>query len=128
MGSLQIVYYILGLAIITGIVVAGYEYFKEFTQENNRSELISYIQALQRTAKEYQKTPKKLNGGEGSFLGWEPTMKLKFEDVGKIRYKTFENGINFLGTGRIDGLDGENSVQILVKYRNPNNSIVKIIN
>ncbi|MBI9072666.1 MAG: hypothetical protein JEY94_13770 [Melioribacteraceae bacterium] len=128
MGSQQLVIYTIVIIMVVIFITQGYSYYLSYEQNSNRDQLLSQINILINSAKEFQKKHSDLGGGSGVYESWQPNSKLQLAEIGTIRYKIYSNRINFLGVGVIKGQNTDEKVIVHVKLRDDKKTFVNILN
>ncbi|MEX1138190.1 MAG: hypothetical protein WEB33_00320 [Bacteroidota bacterium] len=106
--------FIVGLAILTGINLVS-----SFNQSNERDMILVQMGVIVGEAKRHYSSPRSIGGGEGSFVGFEPSARLTNTDRMRI-YLTIDNDwILFQGFGSVEGWDSANPVQLVAQWEQP---------
>ena len=103
--------FVVGLGIVTGIRLVA-----SFNQSNERDMLLHQMNIVVGEAKAYAKRPKSIGGGEGSFIGFEPSARLTVTDRLRVNMTIGTDWILFQGFGSVEGFDGTNPVQLVAQY------------
>jgi len=116
MGQQQLLLIVLGAIIVGVAVYGGTRMMSTANQENERDLIIQQVNILVSEARSYAAKPNHLGGGEGSLAGFSPSKKLTTTDRLSINVTSGGNWVLFQGFGAVDGIDGENPVQLVAQY------------
>ena len=116
MGSQQLllivlVTFVVGLSIVTGIRLVA-----SFNQSNERDMILHQMNVVIGDAKAFAKRPHTIGGGDGEFIGFEPSARLTDTDEIRLYLTIGEDYILIQGFGTVEGWDGTNPVQVIAQY------------
>ncbi|HEX9615686.1 MAG TPA: hypothetical protein VGA55_09260 [Bacteroidota bacterium] len=116
MGSQQLllivlVTFVVGLSIVTGIRLIS-----SFSQSNDRDMILHQMNVVIGEAKAFAKRPNTIGGGDGEFLGFEPSARLTDTDEIRLYLTIGADYILIQGFGTVLGWDGANPVQVVAQY------------
>lgn len=116
MGSQQLliivlITFIVGLGIVTGIRLVA-----SFNQSNERDLIHHQMGIVMGEAKKHFSSPAHLGGGNGSFVGFQPSATLTSTDRIRLYMTIGDDWILFQGFGGVVGWDGTNPVQLVAQW------------
>lgn len=106
-----LVTFVVGLGIVTGIKLVS-----SFNQSNERDMILVQMQSIVGDAKKHFSKPKSIGGGEGSFVGFEPSARMTSTERLRIYLTIGDNWILFQGFGSVEGWDGATPVQLVAQW------------
>jgi hypothetical protein len=106
--------FVVGLAIVTGIKLVS-----SFNQSNERDMILVQMGVIVGEAKRHYSSPRSIGGGEGSFVGFEPSARLTNTDRMRIYLTIGNDWILFQGFGSVEGWDGATPVQLVAQWEQP---------
>jgi len=106
-----LVTFVVGLSIVTGIRLIS-----SFSQSNDRDMILHQMNVVIGEAKAFAKRPNTIGGGDGEFLGFEPSARLTDTDEIRLYLTIGADYILIQGFGTVLGWDGANPVQVVAQY------------
>jgi len=106
--------FIVGLAIVTGIKLVS-----SFNQSNERDMILVQMGVIVGEARRHYSSPRTIGGGDGSFVGFEPSARLTNTDRIRIYLTIGNNWILLQGFGSVQGWDGATPVQLVAQWEQP---------
>jgi hypothetical protein len=103
--------FVVGLAIVTGIKLVS-----SFNQSNERDMILVQMGVIVGEAKRHYSSPRSIGGGEGSFVGFEPSARLTNTDRLRIYLDINPQFIIFQGFGSVEGWDSATPVQLVAQW------------
>jgi len=116
MGQQQLLLIVLGALIVGLAVYGGTRMLSSANQDNERDLIISQMNILVGEARKYAAKPAALGGGDGSLVGFSAPAKMSTTDRLSINVTSGATWVLFQGFGAVNGIDGENPVQVVAQY------------
>ncbi len=116
MGQQQLLLIVLGALIVGLAVYGGTRMMSTANQENERDLIITQMNMLVGEARKFAARPNHLGGGDGSLVGFRPPQKMTTTDRLTINVTAGDTWVLFQGFGGVNGVDGDNPVQIVAQF------------
>ncbi len=109
-----LVTFVVGLGIVTGIKLVS-----SFNQANERDMILVQMGVIVGEAKKHWSSPKSIGGGDGTFIGFEPSSRLTNTDRMRIYLTIGSDWILFQGFGSVEGWDATSPGQLVAQWEQP---------
>ncbi len=106
----------LGVLIVGMAIYGSFNLMDSYSQSHQRDLIIQRMNMLVGEAKKYATKPASLGGGDGSYLGFAPPLKLAITPEMKIYSTAGDTWVLFQGFGTTTGEDGKSPVQVVGQF------------